>query len=436
MKNFRRVKRIFTVTLLFVFSNYFVSASQSPISFQKNTKTNQKGYHTIKGKVIDKKSKKELVFASVSAVSSNVGTVTNTEGEFTLKIDKKLDVSAVTFSYIGYKNKTVSLSNFEQGYTVVTLEATAVPLNEIVIRPTNPVELIIEVLKKIPDNYSDEANSLMAFYRETVKQKRKYVSISEAVVEIYKAPYNKTMRKDLVKLYKGRKSTDVKKQDTLIMKLRGGPRASLLLDIAKNPYVLISYENIKYYDYKIKEIIKIDNSMNYVIEFKQIDKYDYPLYYGKLFVDIKSLAITAAEFSLNLDNKEEASRMFVKKKPLMVKLTPTRTKYFVKYKKQNGKYYFNYARGEVKFKCSWKRRLFKSVYTVMTEIAVTDRTNENVTAFSRTEQFRANHILADKVNDFTDENFWGKYNYIKPEESMENAIRKYGDRLTKNDINN
>ncbi len=432
MKNVRRIKkgkRITLILALFLFSSYYVSASPSVL--QKNVNDNKQTYYTIKGKVIDSKSDKELVFASVSAVGCNVGTVTNTEGEFTLKISNKLDVTDIAFSYIGYKNKTVKVNKFNDNITIVKLIPVTIPLNEIVIRPTNPKELIMEVLNKINENYSNEANSLMAFYRETIKQRRKYVSISEAVVEIYKAPYNKSLKNDLVKLYKGRKSANVKKQDTLIMKLRGGPRASLLLDIAKNPYILISHENINDYEFEIKNIININDKMNYVIEFKQIAHYEYPLYYGKLFVNIESLAITAAEFSLNLDNEEEASRMFVRKKPLSLKLIPTRTKYLVKYKEQNGKYYFNYARGEVKFKCKWNKRLFNSNYTVMTEIAVTDRTKENVKSFSRTEQLKYNSILADKVEAFADKNFWGEYNLIKPNESIENAIKKYGNRLKK-----
>ena len=119
----------------------------------------------------------------------------------------------------------------------------------------------------------------------------------------------------------------------------------------------------------------------------------------------------------------------IRKKPLGVRLTPEMTNYLVKFKQKNGKFYFNYARSEVKFKVKWKRRLFNTNYTIMSEIAVTDRTEENVTTIPRDERLRAKDVFAEKVSTFTEDNFWGEYNYIEPDESIEAAIKKYGQRL-------
>ena len=270
---------------------------------------------------------------------------------------------------------------------------------------------------------------MVAFYRETIKKKKKYVSISEAVVEVYKAEYNKSTTRDLVKLYKGRKSAHVKAQDTIVMKLRGGPKTALLLDIAKNPEMLFYKDNLNNYKFEIDEITNINDKQNYVINFTQIKDFDYPLFNGKLYVEINSLAITAAEFELNLENEEAASRLFVRKKPLLMSIVPTATKYFVKYTENNGKYYFSHARGEVSFKCNWKSRVFNSKYTVMTEIAITDRTDKNVVKFPRPEQLKSGIVFEEKVVPFGDKDFWGLYNTIKPEESIENTIKKYGVRL-------
>ena len=60
----------------------------------------------------------------------------------------------------------------------------------------------------------------------------------------------------------------------------------------------------------------------------------------------------------------------------------------------------------------------------MSEIAVTDRTNQNVVEFTRAERLKPNEIIADKVSAFNDENFWGGLNLIEPEQSIENAIKK------------
>jgi len=424
-----RKNQIFKYAVIsFVFTFLIISYSSSS-NIILTTDLTQDSYITVEGQVIDAETKEPLIFVTVSAVGSNIGTVTNTEGKFSLNIEKDLNVEQISFKQLGYKNKVVSLSSLTGKEALITMESFIVPIEEVIVRPENPYELIEEILKKIPDNYSNDANKHMAFYRETIKNKRKYVSISEAVVEIYKAPYDDINKTDLVKLYKGRKSANVKSQDTIIMKLRGGPKTALLLDIAKNPEILFDKENLENYYFTIDKITNINDKHNYVIDFKQRENQEFPLFNGKLYVDIKTLAITAAEFSLNLENEAEASKLFVRKKPMSMKITPVATNYVVKYKESNGKYYFSHARGEVIFKVKWNKRLFNSRYTVMTEIATTDVSNKDVVKFTRDEQLKSNIVFEEKVYPFADPEFWGKFNTIKPEESIENAIKKYGVRL-------
>lgn len=416
MKNYRKIKNVAIALLALLFFNTSFSQIDND-------------YFTVKGKVIDKKTKNEIIFVMVSVKGTNIATVTNTEGEFVINIDNKYKNNELTFNYIGYKTKQIKLNNFNAEKNIISLNPTAISINEVIVRPENPKELILKIIEEIPTNYSNEPNKMMAFYKETVKRRNRYKSISEAVVEVYKASYSNQLDKDLVKLYKGRKSTNVKSQDTLIMKLKGGPETTLLLDIAKNPDLLFYKESIDDYKFEIDDIITINNKQNYVIKFTQIKNFNYPLFNGKLYVDIKTLGILAAEFSLNLEDKVAASRLFVRKKPLTMSIRTVATKYYVKYTENNGKYYFTHARGEVTFKCKWKKRLFNSKYTVMSEIAITDRSDENVIKFPRKDRLKSSIIFEEKVQELPDTNFWGKYNTIKPEESIQNAIKKYGVKL-------
>ncbi|NPA45451.1 MAG: carboxypeptidase-like regulatory domain-containing protein [Chlorobi bacterium] len=411
----KHYKKILEVIVLIIFININAGFSQ------------ENNFISIKGKILDKKTKQPIVFATITVEGTNSGTVSNTEGEFIINVEKNTGSKKIYFKYIGYKNKYVDISKLTSNENIIYLKPTSVPIKEVIVRPNNPKELVEKVIEKIPQNYSTTPNKMIAFYRETVKKKKRYVSIVEAVVEVYKAKYGNTTDYDLVKLYKGRKSSNIKAKDTLIMKLKGGPKTALLLDIAKNPRILFYKEVMDDYKFELEEIVNINDKQNYVIKFEQIRNFDYPLFNGKLYVDIKSLAISAAEYNLNLSDKAAASRLFVKKKPLFMSIEPTATKYIVKYTEDNGKYYLSYARGEVTFKC--KKRLFKSFYTVMTEIAITDRTDKNVVKFNRKERLHSGIVFEEKVQAVPDTNFWGKYNTIKPEESIENAIKKYGVKL-------
>lgn len=60
----------------------------------------------------------------------------------------------------------------------------------------------------------------------------------------------------------------------------------------------------------------------------------------------------------------------------------------------------------------------------MSEIAVTDRTEEEVIKFAGKEKLRYTDIFLDEVSAFADENFWGEYNIIEPDQSIEQAIRR------------
>ena len=85
----------------------------------------------------------------------------------------------------------------------------------------------------------------------------------------------------------------------------------------------------------------------------------------------------------------------------------------------------NYVRNEVRFKCDWKRRLFSTGYTILSEIVITDeRMQPDVMAISRKQSFKQGQSLSDKVDDFRDENFWQDYNIIEPTESLESAVDK------------
>jgi len=380
-------------------------------------------YNVYKGKVQDKKTKDPLIFATIAVKGVNVATVSNNEGEFLLKVAKDLPVSKIEISHIGYKNLEVDISSLKPKRNVLALETATVPLDQINIYPLDPELLVRSILKKISQNYSMDPNMMEGFYRETVRKNRTYVAISEAVVNIHKSGY-KQLKNDQVQIYKGRMSQDVKKMDTLLFKLQGGPNTTLLLDIVKNPYNLLSHDFLQSYDFSLNSITKINEKLHYVIEFKQKKDINIPLYYGMLYVESNNLALTSAKFSLNLENEKEASRLFIKRKPSGVKVTPTSANYIVNYYESDGKWYFNYARGEINFKCNWKRKLFNTNYSAMTELAITDRKADNVVRFKSYEKFKQNQVMVEEISNFADKNFWGAHNTIEPDQSIESAIRK------------
>jgi hypothetical protein len=426
MKTFKHISVIAAVLLL----AFTAQAASAGIFFNRN-KNDQQNFITIKGKIIDAESGAPLVFATVAVTETNVAIVTNIDGEFTLKIGTQVTSKSLEITFLGYKNKTILISDLrENGYkNIISMEPAPIPIKEIIVKPLDPVDIVEKAIERIGKNYESAPNLMTAFYRETIRKNRTYVSIGEAVVEIFKAPYANDLRFDGAKIYKGRKSSDVEKMDTVLFKLQGGPVSVMQLDIVKNTESILTKDAMQYYNYSLASVIEIDNKPHYVIDFIQKPSVDMPLFMGSLYIEMDTYAITEVEFGFNLSDKDAAASIFIRKKPLGMKVTPEIATYRTKYREQDGKWYFAYSRAEVKFKVNWNKKLFNTYYTTMSEIAVTDRTDQEVIKFAGKDKIKYTDVFSDKVVSFTDPEFWGDYNVIEPDQSIESAIRKLSRKL-------
>jgi hypothetical protein len=424
MKTIKKISLIAVIIMAaFAFETVFAGNSEG------KKKINPQDLVTIKGKIVDSETNKPLVFASVTVKESNVGIVTNIDGEFTLKVSPS--ATNLEVSFLGYKNRTIEISSLKENgdKNTIKMEQAPIPIKEIIVKPVDAEAVVAKAINRISVNYESVPNLMTAFYRETIRKNRTYVSIGEAVVEIFKAPYANDIRFDGSRIYKGRKSSDVEKLDTVLFKLQGGPVSVLQLDIVKNTESVLTKEAMEYYNYSLSGVIEIDGKPHYIIDFIQKPSVEQPLFMGSLFINIETFAITEAEFGFNLSDKEAAAAIFIRKKPLGMKIYPEIATYRSKYREQNGVLHFIYSRAEVKFKIDWNKKLFHTYYTTMSEIAVTDRTDKEVIKFARDEKIRYTDVFSEKVSAFADKEFWGDYNVIEPDQSIETAIRRLSRKL-------
>lgn len=421
------MKRFIDITMIALILFTIISLATASAEDNKGINIqNQQTYITLKGKIVDYETGEPLVFATIALKGTNIATVSNIDGEFILKINEKVDNPFIEVMYIGYKNKDIPLANLSTGDSenIIEMRSAVIPIAEVLVKPVSAEEVIENVIKNIDNNYPEDPHLMTGFYRETIKKNRNYVSIAEAVVEVFKAPYNSEFRFDATRIYKGRKNIETSKIDTVLFRLQGGPVTTLQLDIVKNPWSILTMDAMKSYNYNLDNTILIDEKPHYVIEFSQRENIETPLFLGKLFIDIDSYAITEAEFSINLEDKDRAASIFIRKKPLGMKVTPETASYRVKFREADGKYHFAYARAEVEFVINWKKKLFNKTYITMSEIAITDRTKEEVVKFPARERIRKGDIFTEELSAFSDPDFWGDYNVIEPDQSIESAINK------------
>ena len=139
MKTFKHISLIALVLLL-----AFMAQNASAGNLSGKKKNVQQNLVTIKGKVIDAESRAPLVFATVAVKESNVAIVTNIDGEFTLKVGDLATSKTLEVSFVGYKNKTIPLSDLKDNGSknIIALEAAPIPIKEIIVKPLDPVSIV------------------------------------------------------------------------------------------------------------------------------------------------------------------------------------------------------------------------------------------------------------------------------------------------------
>lgn len=402
----------------FLMAGYFVE----PLRAQVTADTSR--YVTIEGMVRDQNDRKRLEFVHVTVPGTPIGTVTNSEGVFSIKIKRSLQARQILFTHVGYKNQRISIDSLDQSGLKIYLTPTTQQLSDLIVRGGDARFIVEEAMQRVSSNYAQSATLQTGFYRETAQKRRRYISISEAVIDVYKTAYTqKNIEHDRVQVLKGRKLLSPKPGDTLVVKLLGGPTLPVFVDIAKNPDLVLDPLVMPCYAFEMQEITWLNERAHYVIRFYPQVVLSFALYEGLLYIDQERLSISRAEFNLDMSDLDKATEAILRKKPFGLRFKPMEVSFLVTYREHEGHSYINYVRNEIRFKCDWKRRLFSTTYTIVSEMVATD--NRPATGnIPYKASFKSNHSLSDRVKDFADEEFWGDYNIIEPTESLENAVHK------------
>ena len=392
-------------------------------------------YFTVSGIVKNQQNKKKVEFANVSVGGTNVGTVTNEDGEFTLKIKRSAHAKTIVVSHVGYANSYANINEMSAENAVIMLKPQQNLLDEVIVAASVSRNIVAQAINNISKNYETKPTLLTGFYRETARKRSHYITVSEAVVHMFKTSYTvRNANNDRVQVIKGRKLLSDKNSDTLAVRLIGGPNLSVYMDVVKNPDDFLDESTLNYYDFLMEKSVYIDHRMQYVISFKPIVNLLYALFEGKLYIDKESLAITRIEMSLDMSDKNKVTQTILKKKPFGLIFKPQELSFLINYKERNGKMCLSYMRNEVRFKCDWKKRLFHTDYGIVSEMVVTDMDDNNIERIPYRESFKEDDSFTDKVQAFYDDDFWGDYNILAPTESLDKAVNKL--KKQHQDINN
>ncbi len=399
----------------------------------------------VKGQILDDSTRKPVAYARVMIYGSDVGTLSNGEGQFLLKIPTELSNAAYLEIFcLGYEDKRIPLP--EQGEQITTLLKVA-PLDMAVVTIYSETAegLLEKAIERIPDNFSNSPQRWEAFYRESQEwklrelttpedtlRKQREVSIGEALVEAYLPSYEKG--KDAqVKLLKGRLIRGENSPMDSInqgfagviesFEPKGGAPGQINFDIARHPrdFDFLDKKASKRYEFKLRGLIRQGSQALYLIDFLQRTEVEErnSMLDGKILLDSATLAFVSLEYGLS----PEASGYTPRLGMMGMKMKGLDYRYRLDYQKLNGRWQLRYCQQYTSLYIGipngfmGQELTLDSRLNLRSELLFTQGLSVNAEPIPREERMLKKERFSEEASEY-DPEFWGERQIMPLEENL------------------
>jgi len=226
---------------------------------------------TLTGKVLEKESREPIEFANIGVENTFIGTASNLDGFFELRIPDQVDAEFLYVSAIGYGKLRLSIEELKK-LDFINLE---------MIKQTYYIEdvhieaqsreaygILNKAAKKIGDNYVRQPYSAKAYYNNTVEE-GSGVEIREAIVEIsdrtgyYRETPSEAFKNRNYQFMEASRSFEVVSLED------GRTRMDELLefDIVRNPSNILEIKYLNYFDLKLEDPVLMGKDSVWVIAY-------------------------------------------------------------------------------------------------------------------------------------------------------------------------
>lgn len=321
----------------------------------------------IASKIIDNETKKGVPFANIYIQNNGIGTASNEEGNFVLKIPNQNKKDTIIISSIGYKTQYFPIFSFLSN-TIIRLEADKVVLGEVTIKELSAYTILEISLNKITTNYADDNQpSIYTLYsRETTKINDNTSLLVEWISKIYRSKEKNEHKVEKIRAKYYDESGQKRLKQIHITGLMGS-------------FFLFNRKNIKkiYKNIVLKDILIENKDTIYVIEAE----------------------VSKRNIRYEIVKKDFGIRCIISKEKK--KKNPTTWSFY--YRKIND-YWFFHRKTLESFGDDYTTEL---IYQVVDVIHATEE--------SKFSTLSSNPRISTLIEDFKD-TFWQNYNYIQLDE--------------------
>jgi len=395
----------------------------------------------IQGHVLDSASGTPLSFATIGFKGSTIGTASNQDGMFMLRIPESYSDSIIFCSYVGYKTFNSKLAGISNPIEIIMREE-HILLEEIEVKPWTPWDYVYAAIKQIPQNYHNAPFLTTNYYNEYISENNNFLKYTEGVIETYNPPYGDTarissrivqarrrddlesiqfMRKRLEKRMKKEQRKAEKRgedwemetiDDAILSATFGGPRMILRNDPVRDTASFLNPELRKLYEYQIEGYTSYHDQKVIIIHFKSKRKYEHRKREGNIYITLDSDAIVALDFQ---------SRIIIPgvARPFMflfgLGATDPVINATMHYKPYLDKWYINDISIKAFSDLTNKKMFSKNVHSrfeLYQSLITTEIDQKNVSKIPKNEQLKNWTPLEEQIEE--DPEFWQNYSVARP----------------------
>lgn len=367
----------------------------------------------LMGVVVDAETRQPLPSVHVGVVGSMLGTVTNNQGEYLLRLVGNQPAYELRFSTIGYEPKFFQLASVDTILDVALLAAN-VRLPEVKVMYAQADDVIRKFFTSFSNNYMQNAVVLSGFFRESIFQDQNLIQISEATIDLFKGGYDERESYERVRFVKGRKSRPPQVMSDMVFKLEGGPYHFSRIDVAKYWDFLPHEGQVTPFSYVFNGVDYEYGKMLFRIGFKPLGDDGDLKYEGELFFDSESYALVRIHFELTRKSLVKSRRLLIRKESRGIDARLLGARYVVSYRPLDGKWVLGSVTGLLQVKVKSRSNKVDALFTASSELVVNGIAPADRSRIRFNEGFKPNYQMYERIEAF-DPDFWESSNIVLPD---------------------
>ncbi|GEM_PF-5793303 len=372
------------------------------------------GQRAITSIVVNATTNQPLVYANIALEGTSIGTITNEDGYFKLKLKKSRHRNLV-IGFIGFEQKIFVSADIIPD--TIYLHPKTHLLDAIsVVADGNVLNILTKAYRNIEKNYPQKTTKLIGYYREITKDSfDNYLNLSEGILDFVKSKYNKGYKGDRgqVKINKARtyffpETDTISKLDFIATHFVAGNT-----DFVKKRSEFINPKFFDRYKFSLTSILMDGEREIYEIHFSTENGKLKGIAEGRLLIDSETYAYKEADIQLN----EKGIR---KRNALRFPGTPYKSlavSHKIRFQKLNDKWHLKHAA----FKGKGFDKSTKTTLLFLDDFAVNEVVIEGVKAIPLAERISFGEVfIRQENNDF---DFFKEYSILEKEESLESQLK-------------